>query len=126
MRSTSDFQLYSNICHLPFAICLRPCLFVLTLFSRCLDANAMLQRLHLNLSSQDPVQPGATGEGSGFKVGKRLVGGDLALPCHLPINCTNVWGRPLADGKRYETPFADIFGFRAITAALLFVSVRTW
>lgn len=50
--------------------------------------------------NQDPVQPGATG-GSTFKVGKRLVGGDLALPCVKPINCSNVWGRPLSDGKSY-------------------------
>ena len=60
--------------------------------------------LNCTFTSQDPVQPGTSGEGSGFKVGKRLVGGDLALPCHLPINCTNVWGRPLSDGKRYQTP----------------------
>ena len=31
--------------------------------------------------NQDPVQPGAKGSGSGFKTGRRLFGGDLALPC---------------------------------------------
>eukprot|EP01047_Picozoa_sp_COSAG01_P030327 COSAG01_NODE_2111_length_8407_cov_2.098700_2_plen_151_part_00 len=49
--------------------------------------------------NQDKVQPGAKGPGSGFKVGRRLLGGDLALPCKPgSANCTNVWGRPLSNG----------------------------
>ena len=53
--------------------------------------------------NQDPVQPGAKG-GSGYKVGKRLAGSDLALPCNAsssPQSCFNVWGRPLSDGKSF-------------------------
>ena len=80
--------------------------------------------------NQDPVQPGAKVTyharinhqklyanlshawflfqqgGSGFKVGKRLAGTDLApLPCNAsqsgPQACFNVWGRPLADGASF-------------------------
>ena len=57
--------------------------------------------------NQDPVQPGRRGAGSGYKVGMRLAGGDLALPCAAKANCTNVWGRPLSDGKSYVVAFVN-------------------
>ena len=37
----------------------------------------------------------------------RLAGGDLALPCAAKENCTNVWGRPLSDGKSYVVAFVN-------------------
>jgi len=59
--------------------------------------------------NQDAVQPGAKG-GSGYKVGKRLAGSDLTLPCNAsssPQSCFNVWGRPLSDGKSFALAFVN-------------------
>eukprot|EP01052_Picozoa_sp_SAG31_P025710 SAG31_NODE_2272_length_6038_cov_37.265196_4_plen_154_part_00 len=78
---------------------------MLTWSKYALETYSNVEVLAIN---QDPVLPGAAPPGSGYKVGKRLVGGDLALPCNgASANCSNVWGRPLSDGKSYVLAFVN-------------------
>ena len=75
--------------------------------------------------NQDPVQPGAKGAGSGFKIGKRIFGGDLNLPCKSGAgptgDCANVWGRPLSNGD-----FALAFVNNAAANATVTCDAACW
>ena len=90
---------------------------VLTWSRFALETYSNIEVLAIN---QDPVQPGAKG-GSGYKVGKRLAGSDLALPCNAsssPQSCFNVWGRPLSDGKSFALAFVNNQGTNATASTV--------